>query len=488
MRKLLLFLLLTTGLNAQLSWNDPVLTISTIDYQVLNGDFRQDIITRDGYNNDCWCDASNPASGSFGVYAGEEYGVGNLLGFNVFDLNGSIFSPGNEAYAEIHTRTGAFIPVGTHVYDNNGRYITAGTYIRNNRITTSDSGTGACPCTLQSETFWVYVIGNNGIVQSITEQEHIIDDIAGSWSDWSPLFNTQTSGFTQTRTRSVIVIGRNDNLPTTENREISVTLGGYNEVVMESIARIDFNEDGDLLDSRSVLTRTYTARTPDGEMYGFHEIDSEPILNNVSPITPITGTIRPYSGPTFPTRNFRVISGTSPQGQNLSMSHGVFNFTGGGFYEFVVGYQIRSTTSCCSFINRSSTVRILVSDNGNYDLRLDATYSREYNGRTFVSGAIPVLENSDPNYVRPTGIVRIGFSSTSGDFHIESVTGPFGSDIPVIDGLSFTYAGAGEYHVTVGGTNSRGQTFSGWDRRFIINTTGNYTYLFGSAGGQLLRD
>lgn len=91
------------------------------------------------------------------------------------------------------------------------------------------------------------------------------NDTWSAWSSWSPEFSDQTSNFTQTRNRSVVINGNADSTPpsgeSTESRNIVVS---SSSVIQEDNERtttfnLDLNNDGDFVDYVQREITTYTA-------------------------------------------------------------------------------------------------------------------------------------------------------------------------------------------------------------------------------------
>jgi len=100
---------------------------------------------------------------------------------------------------------------------------------------------------------------------SVTQTIQDASDSWGAWSDWSPSFSDQTSDFSQTRNRSVVVNGKADSTPpsgeSSETRNVSVS----SSIVIEEdnersvTFNLDLNNDGDFVDYVQRETTTYSA-------------------------------------------------------------------------------------------------------------------------------------------------------------------------------------------------------------------------------------
>ena len=102
-------------------------------------------------------------------------------------------------------------------------------------------------------------------------------DTWGAWSDWSPGFSNQTTDFTQTRTRSVVVNGQTDSTPpsgeSSESRTIAVTSSEETQTDNERTTSFDndLNNDGDYVDYVQRTVTTYTASND----LGSHTVTSD---------------------------------------------------------------------------------------------------------------------------------------------------------------------------------------------------------------------
>jgi hypothetical protein len=112
-------------------------------------------------------------------------------------------------------------------------------------------------------TFIIFSCSKDDSSDSATQTTQDATDSWGAWSDWSPSFSDQTSDFSQTRNRSVVVKGNADSTPpsgeSSETRNVTVSLSSSSNETNERVTNIDINNDDDAVDYFANVTKTYTA-------------------------------------------------------------------------------------------------------------------------------------------------------------------------------------------------------------------------------------